>query len=55
MTVADLSKLMQNRIAALNGQRNTAVSVGDVEQILVIDGQIEATQITLDQLKTLLV
>ena len=55
MTVADLIKLMQNRIAALNGQRNTAVSVGDVEQILIIDGQIEATQITLDQLKTLLV
>lgn len=55
MTVTELIKLMQNRIAALNGQRNTAVSVGDVEQILVIDGQIEATQITLDQLKTLLV
>lgn len=55
MTITDLIKLMQNRIAALNGQRNSAVAVGDVEQILSIDAQIEQTQITLDQLKTLLV
>lgn len=55
MTITDLIKLMQNRIAALNGQRNSAVAVGDVEQIIAIDSQIEATQITLDQLKTLLV
>lgn len=53
MTIPDLIKLMSNRIAALNGQRNTAVAAGDVEQILIIDGQIEQTQITLDQLRSL--
>lgn len=53
MKVADLTKLVQNLIATLNGRRNTAVSAGDLEQIVSLDAQIEEAQATLTKLRTL--
>lgn len=53
MKMNDLIKLVQNSIAALNGRRTTAVSIGDIEQIVSIDAKIEEAQATLDKLRTL--
>lgn len=53
MTVNELVRLLQNKVAALNGLRLTAFSKGDVEQVVALDEQIAETQVTLDQLRTL--
>lgn len=53
MSLAELIQLVQNKLAALNSARATAAAVGDVAQVVLLDGQIDETQITLDQLKTL--
>ena len=53
MNIPDLIKLLQKKIAALNSARSTAYSLGDVDQVMLIDAQITETQLTLDQLNTL--
>ena len=53
MTIADLIRLASNRLATLNGQRNTAVAHGDTLALESIDNLIAETQATLDKLHTL--
>jgi hypothetical protein len=53
VTLSELIKLLQNRIAALNGLKSTATAQGDVEQVVALETQIEQTQLTLDQLRSL--
>lgn len=54
MTVEELIQLMGYKLAALNSARASAVSVGDLNQVVSLDAQISQTQITLDQLRSLL-
>lgn len=53
MTIPDLIKLLQNRIASLNGELATAETRGDVAEVLRVQADRDATQQTLDQLRTL--
>lgn len=53
MTVADIIKLLENKLATLNGQKTTASIHGDMERVLGIEALINETQHTLEQLKTL--
>ena len=53
MTLAELIQLVSYKLAALNSARSSAVSVGDLTQVVALDAQIAQTQLTLDQLKTL--
>ena len=53
MTIADLLKLAQARLAYLNGQRADAQAVGDAPSIARLDLEIAETQTTVDQLLTL--
>lgn len=53
MTLAELIQLVQNKLAALNSARATAATIGDLPQVVLLDAQINETQITLDQLNTL--
>ncbi len=53
MTLAELIQLVSYKLAALNSARASAVSVGDMNQVVSLDSQIAQTQLTLDQLKTL--
>ena len=53
MNVSDLVKLLQKKISALNSARATAYVLGNVDQVMLIEAQITETQLTLDQLNTL--
>jgi hypothetical protein len=53
MSVEDLIRLMEARLAALNSARGSAAAVGDVAQVTRLDADIAQTQTTLDQLRTL--
>jgi hypothetical protein len=53
MSLAELIKLVQNKLSALNSARASAAAVGDLSQVVALDAQISETQLTLDQLKTL--
>lgn len=53
MSLAELIQLVQSKLAALNSARGTAASLGDINQVILIDAQIVETQLTLDQLNTL--
>lgn len=53
MTVKDLIVLSENRLVFLNQARSDAVRIGDVVRLEQIDQEIISTQITLDQLRTL--
>jgi hypothetical protein len=53
MTLAELIQLVSYKLSALNSARASAVSVGDLTQVVALDAQIAQTQLTLDQLKTL--
>ena len=53
MTLAELIQLVSYKLAALNSARASAASVGDMNQVVSLDSQIAQTQLTLDQLKTL--
>jgi hypothetical protein len=53
MSIADIIKMIESRLATLNGLRGTAVSLGDLSQLNYIDAEIQQTTLTLDQLKTL--
>jgi hypothetical protein len=54
VSVEDLIRLMEARLAALNSARGSAASIGDVEQVTRLDADIVTTQTTLDQLRSLL-
>jgi hypothetical protein len=53
MSLTDLIQLVSYKLSALNSARASALSVGDMNQVVVLDAQISQTQLTLDQLKTL--
>ncbi len=53
MSITELIRLMEARLAALNSARTSAAAVGDIEQIQRIDADVAQTQLTLDQLRTL--
>ena len=53
MSLEDLIRLMEARLAALNSARASAANVGDLNEVLRLDADISTTQITLDQLRTL--
>jgi hypothetical protein len=53
MTLEELVKLVQAKLSALNSARAAAAGVGDINQVVLLDSQIVDTQLTLDQLKTL--
>lgn len=53
MTLAELIQLVSYKLAALNSARASAVSVGDLSQVVSLDAQIAQTQHTLDQLRSL--
>ena len=55
MSIEDLIRLMEARLAALNGARASAAAVGDLEQITRLDAEVAKTTATLDRLKTLAV
>ncbi len=53
MTLAELIQLVSYKLAALNSARASAAAIGDLNQVVVLDAQINETQLTLDQLRTL--
>jgi hypothetical protein len=53
MSISELIQLVSYKLSALNSARASAVSVGDLSQVVALDSQIAQTQLTLDQLKTL--
>jgi hypothetical protein len=53
MSIADLIQLVSYKLAALNSARASAVAIGDLNQVVVLDAQISQTQFTLEQLRTL--
>lgn len=53
MSLNDLIRLAQARLAHLNGQRDDAMARGDVSAIERLDKEIAETQGTLDALRTL--
>lgn len=55
MNLDDLIRLLEARLAALNGARATAAAVGDIGRVGQLDAEVAATQITLDQVRTLVV
>lgn len=53
MTLSQLVTLAANRLAALNNARATAVTLGDIARLEVLDTEIMETQATIDALNTL--
>jgi hypothetical protein len=53
MTIADLLKLAQARLAYLNGQHSDAVAIGNAAAIDRLDREVAETQATIDALQTL--
>jgi len=52
MTIAELIKACERRLANLNSVRGSALALGDMAQVDRIDAQIEETQDTLNKLRT---
>lgn len=53
MTIAQLIEMTKARLANLSQLRESAVRVGDVQQVLQADSDLAETQKTLDQLQSL--
>jgi hypothetical protein len=53
MSIADLIQLVSYKLAALNSARASAVAIGDLNHVVLLDAQINQTQLTLDQLRSL--
>ena len=53
MSIADLIQLVSYKLSALNSARASAAAIGDLNQVVTLDAQINETQLTLDQLRTL--
>jgi hypothetical protein len=54
MRLEDLVRLLESRLAALNGAVATATSLGDLSRISELEAQVLTTQDTLDRVRTLL-
>lgn len=54
MSIEDLIRLMEARLAALNAARASAAGIGDLAQVTRLDADVAQTQTTLDQLRTLI-
>jgi hypothetical protein len=53
MTIAELIALARARLAYLNGKRGTAVALGDVAAIAVLDQEIATTEHTIESLQSI--
>jgi hypothetical protein len=53
MTIDDLIRFLQARLATLNQAKSTALILGNIEHLDGIDADISKTQCTLDLLKNL--
>jgi hypothetical protein len=53
MTINDLIILVANKLASLNNALATATALGNLEDVLRLQDEIEATETTLDQLRSL--
>lgn len=53
MTLNDLIMIMTNRLDTLNGAKVTAQRNGDLAQVTRLDDEINETQQTLDQLRSI--
>lgn len=53
MTLNDLITIMTNRLDTLNGSKVTAQRSGDLAQVTRLDDEINETQQTLDQLRSI--
>ena len=53
MTINDLILLVANKLASLNNALATATALGNLDDVLRLQDEIEATETTLDQLRTL--
>ena len=51
MTKNTLIELLEKNLVNLSQQKNSAEALGDVNQVLTIDSEIEETQTTVNQLK----
>jgi hypothetical protein len=52
MTLDQLTKVLENKIAALNNLRLHAEKTGDAAEMVRLDAEIAETQITLDKLRS---
>ena len=53
MTINDLIVLVANKLASLNNSLATATALGNLDDVLRLQDEIEATETTLDQLRSL--
>ncbi len=53
MNIADLIRLLENRLSYTQQQRQVAFNRGDVEAVSVMDGDIASTQSSLSALRSL--
>jgi len=53
MTVGDLIRLVENRLATLNGLRATAYLQGEADRVSTLDIEIQQTESTLQSLRGL--
>lgn len=53
MTIADLIQIVSNKLTSLNSALATATSLGNLDDIVRLQDEIEATETTLEQLRTL--
>lgn len=52
MTLDELTKVLENKLAALNNLRLHAEKVGDVAELVRLDAELSETHITLDKLRS---
>lgn len=53
MTISDLIRLAEARLATLNGAHTTAARAGDTQRLAQLDAEIAETTATLAALRTL--
>jgi len=53
MTVEKIKELLSNKLTALNNQLNTANISGNIEAVMILEGEIEETTATLAQLNSI--
>ena len=53
MNIADLIRLLENRLSYTQQQRQVAFNRGDVEAVSAMDGDIASTQSSLSALRSL--
>jgi len=51
MTITELLTIMQNRLLTLNEARKAAVTAGDLERVVQIDGDLVTTYTTVEKLQ----